>query len=186
MSLVLIISTAYTLDTSEDSIYSNDSRRTSWPDLDHTQQSTPASIHLVIPPTYSIGCCFISQNIQGSGISRLLHAVPRPAASAKDRVDWRYRVSWLYVITSHLQQLFYDTGITKLLLDLNNNIWYFGFRKRGNIMSDNLQSILVSSRIGRIVLHLACISQDHKFIWHIKGIWRETILTNVCKVKNIA
>jgi hypothetical protein len=59
-------------------------------------------------------------------------------------------------------------------------------QKKGDIMSNNLQSILVSSRLGRIVLHLACINQDHKFIWHLKGIWRETILTNVCKVKNIA
>lgn len=40
-------------------------------------------------------------------------------------------------------------------------------------MSEAVQMKLVSSRFGRIVLHLAAFAADRKFAWHAKGIVRE-------------
>ena len=32
------------------------------------------------------------------------------------------------------------------------------------------------SRLGRIVLHLRCLWRDHKYRWHLAGVWREVTL----------
>jgi hypothetical protein len=32
------------------------------------------------------------------------------------------------------------------------------------------------SRLGRIVLHVRCLWRDHKYRWHLAGIWREVTL----------
>ena len=29
------------------------------------------------------------------------------------------------------------------------------------------------SRLGRVLLHLRCLRRDHKYRWHLAGIWRE-------------
>jgi len=29
------------------------------------------------------------------------------------------------------------------------------------------------TRLDRIILHLRCLWQDHKYRWHLAGIWRE-------------
>ena len=42
-------------------------------------------------------------------------------------------------------------------------------------MSDNLQMVLVTSRLGRIVLHLACLGHGH-IDRHLKGILHEILL----------
>ena len=28
-------------------------------------------------------------------------------------------------------------------------------------------------RLDRIVLHMRCLRRDHKYAWHLAGIWRE-------------
>ena len=32
------------------------------------------------------------------------------------------------------------------------------------------------SRLDRIALHLYCLLRDHKFRWHLAGVWREVTL----------
>jgi len=32
------------------------------------------------------------------------------------------------------------------------------------------------SRLDRISLHVRCLIRDHKYRWHLAGIWREVIL----------
>jgi len=32
------------------------------------------------------------------------------------------------------------------------------------------------TRIDRIVLHLRCLVRDHKYRWHLAGVWREVTL----------
>jgi hypothetical protein len=32
------------------------------------------------------------------------------------------------------------------------------------------------SRLDRIVLHLRCLWRDHKYRWHLSGVWREVTL----------
>ena len=32
------------------------------------------------------------------------------------------------------------------------------------------------SRLDRIVLHLRCLWRDHKYRWHLAGVWREFTL----------
>jgi hypothetical protein len=32
------------------------------------------------------------------------------------------------------------------------------------------------TRIDRITLHLRCLVRDHKYRWHMAGIWREVVL----------
>jgi len=32
------------------------------------------------------------------------------------------------------------------------------------------------SRLDRIVLHLRCLWRDHKYRWHLAGVWREVTL----------
>ena len=32
------------------------------------------------------------------------------------------------------------------------------------------------SRLDRIVLHLRCLWRDHKYRWHLAGVWREVML----------
>ena len=32
------------------------------------------------------------------------------------------------------------------------------------------------SRVDRIVLHLRCLWRDHKYRWHLAGVWREVTL----------
>jgi len=32
------------------------------------------------------------------------------------------------------------------------------------------------TRIDRIVLHWRCLRRDHKYRWHLAGIWREVAL----------
>jgi len=29
------------------------------------------------------------------------------------------------------------------------------------------------TRLDRILLHLRCVCQDHKYRWHLAGVWRE-------------
>ena len=31
------------------------------------------------------------------------------------------------------------------------------------------------TRLDRILLHLACLKRDHKYRWHLSGIWRELV-----------
>jgi len=32
------------------------------------------------------------------------------------------------------------------------------------------------TRLDRLVLHLRCLIHDHKYRWHLAGIWREVAL----------
>lgn len=32
------------------------------------------------------------------------------------------------------------------------------------------------NRLDRIVLHVRCLCRDHKYGWHLAGIWREVTL----------
>jgi hypothetical protein len=32
------------------------------------------------------------------------------------------------------------------------------------------------TRVDRIVLHLKCLCRDHKYRWHLAGVWREIAL----------
>lgn len=32
------------------------------------------------------------------------------------------------------------------------------------------------TRLDRIVLHLRCLVRDHKYHWHLAGVWREVTL----------
>ena len=40
-------------------------------------------------------------------------------------------------------------------------------------MSRRLQYRLAGSRVGRVVLHLAGLARDGRFLWHLRGIGRE-------------
>jgi len=42
-------------------------------------------------------------------------------------------------------------------------------------MTDIKQAQLVTTRKGRIFLHIACFYRDHHFVSHFKGIYRELI-----------
>lgn len=42
-------------------------------------------------------------------------------------------------------------------------------------MSIELQMKLSGTRVGRIVLHLATLCRDHRYIWHASGVMREVL-----------
>ena len=39
----------------------------------------------------------------------------------------------------------------------------------------NLEVHVELGRLGRIMLHLRCLFHNHKFRWHLAGIWRELL-----------
>ena len=41
--------------------------------------------------------------------------------------------------------------------------------------TDNMQARLAQSRLGRIILHVACACRDHKCSWHWHGVVREIV-----------
>jgi len=32
------------------------------------------------------------------------------------------------------------------------------------------------NRLDRIILHVRCLCRDHKYLWHLAGVWREVTL----------
>jgi hypothetical protein len=40
----------------------------------------------------------------------------------------------------------------------------------------NWFSLTPEGRLGRTVLHARCLLHDHKYQWHLAGIWREVTL----------
>jgi hypothetical protein len=34
------------------------------------------------------------------------------------------------------------------------------------------------THLDRIVLHLRCLYRDHKYLWHLAGVWRELHLVH--------
>jgi hypothetical protein len=35
------------------------------------------------------------------------------------------------------------------------------------------------TRIDRMLMHAVCLCRDHKYAWHLSGIWREVTLRGV-------
>jgi hypothetical protein len=38
------------------------------------------------------------------------------------------------------------------------------------------KSVTEFTRLDRIILHVRCLWRDHKYAWHLAGVWREVIL----------
>ena len=40
----------------------------------------------------------------------------------------------------------------------------------------NVFKLTPDGRLGRVLLHARCLWHDHKYQWHLAGIWREVTL----------